>query len=63
MLTEKEWLRQQEQINDRLRRRAEKRAHPRSDERPRRVTVRTLAPARLLQRTLASAARLLPTGG
>lgn len=65
MFTEKDWLKKQEQINEQLRRRAEERAHPLRDERPRRAQahVRALAPRKVLRRTFASAARLLPLGG
>lgn len=62
MFTEKDWLRNQEQINDQLRQRAEERAHPLRDERPRRAR-RALAPRKMVRRTFASAARLLPLGG
>ena len=63
MYTEKEWLMKQEQINDELRQRAEERARRLSNERQRHIHVPALAPRKALQRTLASAARLLVVGG
>lgn len=64
MSIDKEWLERQEAINEKLRRRAERRARI-NNATHRGATVRAGAQAgrQMVQRSLAAAGRILPRGG